>query len=407
MAYDYCIIGGGIVGLATARAILEKRPGASLVLLEKEKTLAKHQTGHNSGVIHSGIYYSPGSLKARLCRDGAHETKAFCREHDIYYHDCGKLIVATDSVEKDRMENLYQRSAENGVAVEKVGENELRDMEPYVSGIAALRVPGTAIVDYREVCNALAKNIISLGGEIKLEAEVLAIRECSSYVEVDAESDMISTRRLVVCPGLQADRLARLAGLNPDFRIVPFRGEYYRLSPRWTGKINHLIYPVPDPALPFLGIHLTNMVDGSTTVGPNAMLGMAREGYRKFSLNARDMSEYLLFSGFWKMMRKNFSSGVSEFCNSMAKSHYLKQCRKYCPDLSYDDLKPIEAGIRAQAVSRDGSLIHDFLFLDTERSVFVCNAPSPAATSALPIGKAIARRLFEREGESCKEKVAV
>lgn len=397
MAYDYCVIGGGIVGLATARALLERRPGATLVVLEKEDATARHQTGHNSGVIHSGIYYAPGSLKAELCREGASATKAFCRTHGIPFEDCGKLLVATDAAEAERMEALRKRSVENDVEVERVSRDELRELEPEIAGVGALRVPITGIVDYRRVCAALADEIRAAGGEIRLGAEATAIRETASGVEIDTPSGGVSAKRLVACPGLQADRLARAAGLEPDFRIVPFRGEYYRLAKRWEGRVRHLIYPIPNPDLPFLGIHLTNMIDGSITVGPNAMLGMAREGYPKFSIDPRDVADYLAFPGFWKMLRGNLGPGIEELRNSVSKARYLEQCRKYCPGLELDDLQPMEAGIRAQAVGRDGSLIHDFLFLDTERAVFVCNAPSPAATSALPIGARIAERLLSRE----------
>ena len=402
MTYDFCVIGGGIVGLATACAILERRAGASLVVLEKEDRLAKHQTGHNSGVIHSGIYYTPGSLKAQLCREGAIRTKEFCKAHDIPYEDCGKLLVATNPAEEARMEALYTRSVENDVEVERVSQHELRVLEPEIAGVGALRVPITAIVDFKRICEALADDIRKAGGDIRLNSEVVQIRDTGNGVGVEARGVTIEARQLVVCPGIQADRLARAAGLEPDFRMVPFRGEYYRLAERWEGKVRHLIYPIPDPELPFLGIHLTNMIDGSVTVGPNAMLGMAREGYPKFSFDARDVADYVQFPGFWKMLRANLGSGLNELRNSVSKARYLQQCRKYCPGLELEDLQPMEAGIRAQAVGRDGTLIHDFLFLDTERALFVCNAPSPAATSALPIGARIAERLLNRGNSAGK-----
>lgn len=396
MKFDYCVIGGGIVGLATARALLARRPDASLVLLEKEASLARHQTGHNSGVIHSGIYYAPGSLKAQLCREGATATKEFCQAHDIPYRDCGKLLVATDAAEVSRMDALYTRSIDNNVVVERLTEAELAVLEPEISGVGALRVPVTGIVDYKRVSEAMANDIRLAGGDIRLSSEATGIRETASQVDVNMPSGSVSARNLVVCPGVQADRLARSAGLDPDFRIVPFRGEYFRLAKHWEGRVGHLIYPVPNPDLPFLGIHLTNMIDGSITVGPNAMLGMAREGYPNFSFSARDVRDYMSFPGFWRMLGSNLGPGLEELRNSVFRSRYLQQCRKYCPALVLDDLKPLEAGIRAQAVGRDGKLIHDFLFLDTERSVFVCNAPSPAATSALPIGERIAARILER-----------
>jgi len=398
MIHDFCIVGGGIVGLATARALLTARPGASLVMLEKEAGLSHHQTGHNSGVIHSGIYYAPGSLKAELCRRGAVATKAYCREMAIPYEECGKLIVATDAREAGRMEALHQRARANGVAADRMDAASLKMAEPDITGIAALHVPETGIVSYPRICEALAVDIARAGGEIRTGTAVLGIEETGNAVRIATTGESVTAREMVVCAGLQSDRLAQMAGLSPDFRIVPFRGEYYRLDPRWEGRIGHLIYPVPDPDLPFLGIHLTKMIDGSVTVGPNAVLGMAREGYRKLSIDWRDVVSYASFGGFWRMLSANLGSGMAEMRNSMFRRRYLEACRKYCPGLTLDDLHPMEAGIRAQAVMRDGTLVHDFLFLDTARAVFVCNAPSPAATSALPIGGMIAERLLSRTG---------
>lgn len=395
MTYDYCIIGGGIVGLATAMALLEQRPGASLLILEKEASLGLHQTGHNSGVIHAGIYYAPGSLKAELCKRGAEATKAFCREHGIAFDVCGKLLVASNPLEMQRMQALYERSQQNGLKVERLDAAELKRREPNIVGLGGLFVDATGIVDYKQVCDAMAKVIEQAGGELRLSTRVCAIQEHGDYVEVRSDEHTWQARQLVACAGLQSDRLARLAGVRIDHQIIPFRGEYYRLPASKNQIVNHLIYPIPDPELPFLGVHLTRMIDGSVTVGPNAVLGFGRENYRKGSVNWADVAEYARFPGFWKTLWNNLGSGTTEMKNSLFKRGYLEQCRKYCPSLEVADLLPYEAGIRAQAVMRDGSLVHDFLFAETPRMVHVCNAPSPAATSAIPIGQMIAEKILK------------
>ncbi|MDF3163305.1 MULTISPECIES: L-2-hydroxyglutarate oxidase [Pseudomonas] len=394
MIYDFCIIGGGIVGLATAMELLKRQPNASLVILEKEPVLAKHQTGHNSGVIHAGIYYAPGSLKADLCKRGAEATKQFCREHGIKFEVCGKLLVASTALEVQRMEALYARSQLNGMKVERLDAEQLRAREPNIVGLGGLFLDATGIVDYRQVCETMAEVIRRKGGEICLEKTVTAIAEDTDKVTVNTLDGAWQARHLVVCAGLQSDRLATLAGIDIDHQIIPFRGEYFRLPASKNNIVNHLIYPIPDPELPFLGVHLTRMIDGSVTVGPNAVLGLGRENYKKFSVNWKDVAEYARFPGFWKTIWQNLGSGSVEMKNSLFKSGYLEQCRKYCPSLELDDLLPYEAGIRAQAVMRDGTLVHDFLFAQTPRMLHVCNAPSPAATSAIPIGEMIADRMF-------------
>ncbi|WP_070092525.1 MULTISPECIES: L-2-hydroxyglutarate oxidase [Pseudomonas] len=395
MTYDYCIIGGGIVGLATAMALLEQRPGASLLILEKEASLGLHQTGHNSGVIHAGIYYAPGSLKADLCKRGAQATKDFCTEHGIAFDVCGKLLVASNDLEMQRMQALYERSQQNGLKVERLDAAELKRREPNIVGKGALFLDATGIVDYKQVCDAMARVIQKAGGHVRLATTVRAIQEQGEYVEISSDSQSWRARQLVACAGLQSDRLARLAGVKIDHQIIPFRGEYYRLPASKNQIVNHLIYPIPDPDLPFLGVHLTRMIDGSVTVGPNAVLGLGRENYRKFSVNWRDVAEYARFPGFWKTIWNNLGSGTTEMKNSLFKRGYLEQCRKYCPQLEVEDLLPYEAGIRAQAVMRDGTLVHDFLFAETPRMVHVCNAPSPAATSAIPIGQMIAAKILK------------
>jgi (S)-2-hydroxyglutarate dehydrogenase len=400
MRFDYGVIGGGIVGLATSLALLQRRPGASLVLLEKEAAVAAHQTGHNSGVIHAGVYYAPGSLKARLCRDGNRATYDFCRDHDLRFERCGKLIVATNAVEATRLVALAERCRANQIEVHRIEGAALSELEPRIAGVSALLVPGTGIVDYREVCAAMARRVRQLGGEVRLHAEVTGIMEHHDAVEIRL-ADAVSVRaaKLVVCAGLQSDRLARLAGLSTGLRIVPFRGEYFRLPQSKSGIVRHLIYPVPDPDLPFLGVHLTRMIDGSVTVGPNAVLGFAREDYRHLSFSLRDTAATLAFPGFWRVLGRHWRSALAELRGSLFRTRYLDQCRKYCPDLALADLEPCPAGIRAQAVMRDGTLVHDFMFADTARMLHVLNAPSPAATAAIPIGRMIAARVLGEPDE--------
>lgn len=396
MIYDFAIIGAGIVGLAAARGILRARKGASLIILEKENAIACHQTGHNSGVIHAGIYYAPGSLKARLCREGAAATKAFCAEQGIKFETCGKLLVATNERERLAMDALWERAKANGIEAERIGPAELRRLEPNITGVGALLIPATGIVDYREAAAALARIIAAEGAKLEFGAEIAAIRETSDAVEISAAQKSWRARALVVCAGLQSDRLAELAGLKTGHQIVPFRGEFYTLPKARAGLIKRLIYPIPDPALPFLGIHLTRTISGGIIAGPNAVLGLSREGYEKFSFNARDVARYLSFPGFWKVTGRYLQPGLAEMRNSLWKRGYLAQCQKYCPGLTLKDLEPGMTGIRAQAVLRDGTLVHDFLFAETARMLHVCNAPSPAATSAIPIGQMIAAKALAR-----------
>ncbi len=395
--YDHCIIGGGIVGLAVAMALQERSPGTRIVVLEKEAELARHQTGHNSGVIHAGVYYAPGSLKAKLCRDGAEATKRFCIENRITFETCGKLLVATNDVEMQRMETLEVRARSNGIDYSRLSTAQLRADEPNIAGIGALLVHSTGIVDYAAVCRAMGRKIEERGGEIRRGVAVKAIREHEKGVRIDSASEVVNAQRLIACAGLQSDRIALAAGVKIDHRIVPFRGEYYALPASKAKVTKRLIYPIPDPDLPFLGIHLTRTIDGGMTVGPNAVVGFAREGYAKGSFALGDVGSMVAFPGFWKMARRYWRSAISEFANSASRARYLMECRKYCPSLTMDDLRHPQAGIRAQAVMADGSLVHDFLFKQTERMLHVCNAPSPAATSAIPIGRMIVDRLLEGE----------
>lgn len=397
MDYDHIIIGGGIIGLATAMALQDREPGATILLVEKEQSFAAHQTGHNSGVIHAGIYYQPGSLKAKLCKEGARATKEFCTANGIPFDNCGKLLVATNPVEMQRMAALEARAVENGIEFTRLDQAELKRAEPAVAGLGALRVAETAIVDYKAICRAMAKKVQQQGGELKLGVEVTEISESAGSVSVVAGGNGYIAKKLITCAGLQSDRIVRMAGLKADFTIIPFRGEYFTLPASKAQIVSHLIYPIPDPDLPFLGIHLTRMIDGSITVGPNAVLGFSREGYPKGSIKMSDVASMATFPGFWKMAAANLRSGIVEMRNSVFRRHYLEQCRKYCPKLTIDDLGEPGAGIRAQAVMNDGTLVHDFLFKQSGRTLHVCNAPSPAATSAIPIGRMIVDRLLQQQ----------
>ncbi len=393
MQYDFTVIGGGIVGISTAWQLQSKYPDKKVLLLEKEATLSQHQTGHNSGVIHAGVYYTPGSLKAQFCQQGADATLDFCKANDVAFDQCGKLLVATDREEYHRMLALAERCGENGIDFELLDAKELLHREPQISGVAAIYVPKTGIVSYRQVTEAMAQLFVKAGGDLRTGHQVTGLQEYDDRIRVDIHSNSsrlsITSGFLIACAGLAADRVAQLMQLPIDFRIIPFRGEYYRLSTRFENIVKHLIYPIPDPELPFLGVHLTRMIDGTITIGPNAVLGFKREGYEQFNFSLRDSWDTFSFPGFWKLARKNWRSAREEFRNSWQKEQYLKQAQKYCPQLELSDLEYIPAGIRAQAVMADGSLVHDFLFAESPRSLHVCNAPSPAATSAIPIGKYI------------------
>ena len=385
--YDIVIIGGGIVGVATARLLKMRLQSSSILLVEKEARYGFHQTGHNSGVIHAGVYYQPGSLKADFCKRGAVATKEFCRQNAIAYEECGKLLVATDEVELDRMKALEVRCRKNEIETERLSETELKKEEPNITGLGALLVPTTGITDFAQITEKMAERFSDAGGEIRLGSQVLSLKESADFITVETDSDRFETNYLIACGGLMADRIAAMMGITIDFSIIPFRGEYYRLADEHNRLVSHLIYPIPDPDLPFLGVHLTRMIDGSVTVGPNAVLGFKREGYGSINVSVADIIDMIGFPGFWYMLKENLSAGLSELRDSLFKAGYLKRVRKYCPTLTRDDLQPYPAGIRAQAVLKDGTLVHDFLFANSKRSLHVCNAPSPAATSALPIAE--------------------
>ena len=393
MTYDFLVIGAGIIGMSTARQLQQTFPGKSVLVLEKESGPACHQTGRNSGVIHAGVYYMPGSLKARFCREGNIATKAFCSDHGIRYDECGKLLVATNELELERMAGLVSRSAENRIPVEVLSAQQLQALEPNITGIGAMLVPSTGIVSYTEITRKLVELVGQAGGEVLFNNNVVAMAEQPDSISVWTGKGRYEARHLVACAGVMADRVVAMGGLRPEFKIIPFRGEYFLLGREHNRIVNHLIYPIPDPELPFLGVHLTRMIDGTVTVGPNAVLAFKREGYSRLSFSLSDSLEMLTYPGLLKVLRANFRVSLTELKNSLSREGYLELVRKYCPSLTVQDLYDYPAGIRAQAVTPEGELVHDFLFVNTDRALFVCNAPSPAATSAIPISRHIVEQL--------------
>jgi (S)-2-hydroxyglutarate dehydrogenase len=387
--FDYCIIGGGIVGLALGSRLAEARPRSRILLLEKEASLAFHQTGRNSGVIHSGIYYKPGSLKARFARAGNRSMVRFCQEHGVAHEVCGKLIVATEADELPRLEALYQRGLENGLEIVRCTPEQVREREPHVACRAGLFLKSTGIVDYKQVSQVLADRLRARGGEIRLNAEVRQVRETAAGHQLETAAGSFEARFVINCGGLQSDRLARRFGVNPGGQIVPFRGEYYELTPAKRSLVRGLIYPVPDPRFPFLGVHLTRMVDGSIHAGPNAVLALKREGYFRISFNAADCFETLSFPGFWKMASAYYREGFQEIYRSLSKAAFTRSLQRLVPEIQETDLVPSGAGVRAQAILPDGKLVDDFLIVRGRNSLHVCNAPSPAATASLEIANAL------------------
>ena len=393
--FDFAVIGGGIVGLSTARALLEHHPGARLVVLEKERGWARHQTGHNSGVIHSGIYYKPGSLKARFCREGAQALVAFCRDRGIDYEICGKVIIAVEAGEMPLLDNLYERGLKNDLEVVKIGSEELKEIEPHASGLAAINVPSTGIVDFAKVAEAFAALVKEKGGQLRAGTEVKAISETDRAVVMRTNKGTFRARALVNCAGLHSDRVARLCGVDPGTKVVPFRGEYYELKPEKRYLVKNLIYPVPNPDFPFLGVHFTRSIEGVVEAGPNAVLGLAREGYKKTDFDFRDVIEELTYPALWRLARANWRTGIREIHRSLSKKAFVRGLKKLVPEIEERDIVPIPAGVRAQALKDDGALVDDFLIAEGKNSVHVLNAPSPAATASIPIGEEIARRVAE------------
>ena len=388
----FVVIGGGIVGLSTAHRIGQRHPGATITVVEKETELALHQTGRNSGVIHSGLYYTPGSLKARTCRDGRAELLAFVEEHDIAHELCGKVVVATTEEELPRLDALEERGRANGVSCVRIGPERLREIEPHAAGIAALEVHDTGIVDYVAMCAKLAELIEAGGGEIRTAAPVEAVRTNGSHAVVLAGGDELVADVVVNCAGLHSDRVTELSGMESPAAIVPFRGEYYELTPEARHLCRTLIYPVPDPAFPFLGVHVTKMIDGGVECGPNAVLALAREGYRWRDVDRRDLWEVLSSPAFLKLARRYWRTGMGEMWRSASKGAFVKALQRLVPELEAEHLVSAPAGVRAQALAPDGALLDDFAFAESERVVNVVNAPSPAATAALAIGSIVAER---------------
>ncbi len=398
MSYDIAIIGGGIVGLATARALRERAPGARLVILEKEPAVAGHQSGHNSGVIHSGIYYKPGSYKARLCVEGKGLMTQFCEKHGIRVERCGKVIVATTDAELPRLQALYERAVANGVPVEMLEPARLREIEPHATALRAIHSPTTAIVDYIEVAQAMARELTSAGVALETGARVTGITRTGDGVEIAAGRVAVRARRLVNCAGLYSDAIARLAGARPEVRIIPFRGEYYMLRPERRSIIRGLIYPVPDPEFPFLGVHLTRTIHGDVEAGPNAVFAFAREGYRFARVSPGELAGTLAYRGFWAMARRYWRMGAYEMYRSLSKAAFLRALQRLVPDLRSEDLAGGGSGVRAQAVSPDGSLVDDFRIVAEADAIHVLNAPSPGATASLAIGRHIAGLAAETFG---------
>jgi (S)-2-hydroxyglutarate dehydrogenase len=394
------IVGGGIVGVALAHRITGLGPDVAVTVLEKEPALALHQTGRNSGVVHAGLYYVPGSLKARLCRRGVTLLREFCAGHGLAWDECGKVVVALDEVELGRLGAIHERAQANGVpGVRTIGREELAELEPHVRGIAALHSPSTAVVDFGEVTRRLAADAAALGAQIRTGVPVRRITQDAAGVAVDADGERLAFDELVICGGLHTDRLARLAGHDGDPRVVPFRGEYYELVPGRRHLVNGLVYPVPDPRYPFLGVHLTKRVDGGVLVGPNAVLALAREGYRWRDLRPGDLAETLTWPGFRRMAARHWRTGVREVVGSLSRRAFCDAARRYVPELRPADLRRARSGVRAQAVARDGTLVDDFRISRQGRVVAIRNAPSPAATSSMAIAEHIAAWLFEDDRE--------
>ncbi len=397
--YSVLIVGGGIVGLATALKIKQANPAIKMAILEKEDSLAAHQTGHNSGVIHSGVYYKPGSMKAKNCINGYNQLLSFCKQEEIPYELCGKVIVATDPKEFPALDTIMERGKQNGLAdLKNISEGELKEIEPHVNGLKGIYVPQTGIIDYVSVTNKYAEIFKHFGGEIFLGNKVLDIKKNKNngLLTVVTNNQSFTTRLVVNCSGLFSDKIAKMMGDKVDYKIVPFRGEYYKLKEEKQRLVKNLIYPVPDPAFPFLGVHFTRMINGGIEAGPNAVLAFKREGYKRTNINLAELGETLAWPGFQKVASKYWKTGFGEMYRSFSKAAFTKALQKLMPEITKDDLVPGGAGVRAQACDRNGGLIDDFLISEGENYVNVCNAPSPAATSSLSIGDTVSKLILKR-----------
>lgn len=395
--YDIVIVGGGIVGLATAWQLLKLNPGLRIAVIEKEKEVAAHQTGHNSGVIHSGIYYKPGSLKAQNCIRGYQMMIDFCSEYGVPYDKCGKLIVAVDENEIPELDKLYKRGHENGLnEIKYVEQNQIAEYEPHLRGVKAIRVPYTGIIDYAHVCVMLHKLVTEAGGEVISGYAVEHIREEHALVYITTAQQTVTARMMINCAGLYCDKIAQMSGEETDTRIIPFRGEYFMLREDKRYLVKNLIYPVPDPNFPFLGVHFTRMIDGSVEAGPNAVFAFKREGYNKEDVDVKELFESITWPGFQKVAMKYWKTGMGEFYRSFSKAAFTKALQRLIPEVQEDDLIPAEAGVRAQACDKTGGLIDDFKIIERERFIHILNAPSPAATSSLSIGLTIAELALKR-----------
>lgn len=396
--YDVAIIGGGVVGLATAMA-LTRQFKLSLVVLEGEDHVAAHQTGHNSGVIHSGLYYKPGSLKAKNCVEGRQAMYAFCAEHNIAHENCGKIVVATIPEELKALDNLEQRGKANNLeGIRRLTADQIKDYEPHAAGLAGLYVPQTGIVDYTQVTETYARLVKEAGSEVETSARVTGFRSQGSEFVLQTAKGEVHTRNLINCAGLQSDRVARMCGVNPGLQILPFRGEYYEIRPERHDLVKNLLYPVPDPRFPFLGVHFTRMVNGGVEAGPNAVLAFKREGYKMTSVSVRDLVQYGLYGGFWRMALKYWKMGFGEYYRSFSKAAFVKALQRLIPELRMEDVHRSGAGVRAQALAPNGALLDDFSIVEADRMVHVLNAPSPAATASISIGKSIAAMAEKRFG---------
>jgi L-2-hydroxyglutarate oxidase len=394
--FDIAVVGGGIVGLASALAINERYPRCSLTVLEKEPEVGSHQTGHNSGVIHAGIYYKPGSYKAMLCVEGVRLMKSFCEESGVAWEPCGKVIVATDDSELARLEELYRRGVANGVSgLELIGPDRLREIEPHARAVRALLSPGTAIVDFKQVTEAMGRRLTARGVSIRTGARVKDIQRAGTLQQINAGESSVTARFLLNCAGLQADLVARMAGVDPGVSIIPFRGEYYNLKPECR-LVRALIYPVPDPDFPFLGVHFTRRIGGGYEAGPNAVLAFAREGYRKSDVNLAELGRMVSYPGFWIMGLRYWRMGAYEYYRSFSRRAFVRALSKLVPDISEDDLSEGGSGVRAQSLAPNGSFVDDFKIVEAPKAIHVLNAPSPAATASLAIGQHIARLAADR-----------